>query len=257
MIKYSDVLSLNDLMSLFNREILVYAVKNYHRYDNLEAICDYFLNQKTSSYEYEKNIVSHIGNSSYEIDNDPESSERYYNHVEENYRIMQQVFSPAMTPIDYIHQHFNQIWQPGFRIENFHHKKMFAGLVRVIHQGSAIHAHQDLVAWSNPKAVGIEDIKCQFGMNYFLKVPKEGGRLFLWNKHINQEEFYQRARGNFCIPISELPPPDISIKPEVGMLILLNSQHLHAIEASVDASRIASSCFIAYRGEDKPLTYWT
>lgn len=257
MIKSTDTLTYEALKSLFNNEIMALLVNDYLHYPHINELCKTIKQQDTSSYAYEHNIVSHIGNSSYEIDNDKERSEYYYKNVDKNYAIQKEIFAPFPIPLEYIQKDINKIWEPGLELENLHGKKMFAGMIRIIHKGSAIHAHQDLVGWSNPDAIGIEDIMGQYGLNYFLQTPEEGGELLLWNKHLTQAEFYNKSKGNFCIPINELPKPDIKIKPRSGLLVILNARNLHAIETSIDNDRIAYSCFIAYRDFNKPLTYWT
>lgn len=257
MIEYTNKLDFETLNALFNKEILVLVVENYKLYKNISKIRDSINEQHLSSYEFENNIVNHLGTSSYEIDERIESAELYYNNVHNNYQIMDKIFFPYKTPIQYFQDDVATIWKPGLKLANFHGKKMFAGLIRIIHKGSAIHAHQDLVSWSNQKAKDIEDIKWQFGVNLFLQVPEEGGHLLLWNQHLNFNDFYKKSMGDFCIPIDNLPNPDIKIKPKEGMLVLLNSHYLHAIEKSIDKNRIASSFFLAYRAHDKPLTYWT
>jgi hypothetical protein len=257
MIKYDDYLSLAGLQSLFNHEVLAYVVKNYYHYENISHLCNAFSSNLSSSYEYDENKVSHIGKSSYEIDNREEDMEAYYSQVDKHYQMMQQLFYPDQTPIEKVNEDLSHIWSPGINLEQLHDKKMFAGVIRVIHKGSAIHAHQDLVSWSNPKAKTIHDIQGQFGMNYFMQVPQNGGKLLMWNISYDKPTFDKKAEGLFCIPIHHLPPPDIMIKPEAGMLVFLNTHYLHAIEKSIDSDRIASSCFIAYRGKSKALTYWT
>lgn len=257
MIGFYKTLTLNGLRSLFNNEILILVVTHQKSYRQIDRICSVIKEKFSSSYEYAGNVVSHIGTSSYEIDHSKERLSSYYDNVKKNNLMMSEIFSPDQTPMSWLEDDINHIWDPGIKLESLHGKEMFAGIIRIIHQGSAIHAHQDLVGWSNPKAKNAQDIQGQFGVNYFLQVPKEGGRLLLWNMHLDKKEFHAQSEGDFCIPISKLPPPDFIVKPENGMLILLNSTKLHAIETSIDGDRIASSCFIAYRGEDQPLTYWT
>lgn len=257
MVEYLDKLTRESLLALFNNEILVLAVYNYINYDNLLDVCQKVQGQSSSSYAYEDNVVSHIGTSSYEIDNDSTRLDNYYKSVEENNLKMKNLFSPALPPVDFFQQDLARIWFPGMKLENLHGEKMFAGIIRTIYRGSAIHAHQDLVSWSNPHAKGTADIIGQFGMNYFLQAPDQGGELLIWNKHLSREEFYEKSKGDFCIHVSQLPPPDLKVKPKVGMLTLLNAHNLHAVEPSLDNDRIAASCFVAYRGENKPLSYWT
>ena len=54
-----------------------------------------------------------------------------------------------------------------------------------------------------------------------------------------------------------LPPPDAVVAPRVGDLILFNSNRIHAVRACRGGPRVTVSCFIGYRGEGRPLGYWS
>lgn len=254
----TDELNLDLIKKLINRDILVACIHNYKHYPNLDIINNILEDTKEdSSYTFQNNVVSHIGLSSYEIDMDKERFKKYYNGVSENDALIDSLFSPEINPVKQFIKDLNKIWPQGACLDRFHKKDMFAGIIRTIHKGSMIHAHQDLVSWSNPNADNIDSVTHQFGLNYFLKVPNEGGHLLVWDKSLEKTEFDRQAKGGFCIPIEELPPPDIKVKPRVGMLTLLNTHCLHAIERNYDADRIAMSCFLSYRTDDEPLKLWS
>lgn len=258
MIEYANKITSDNLIALFNNEIKVLSIKDYYEYSNGDEICERINNCAKISYTYEENVVSHIGNSSYEIDLNENAFEAYYRNVEKNYTTLDGIFRPKLPPHIYFNNDLKSIWAPGVTLEEMHEKKkMFAGILRIIHKGSAIHAHHDLIISSNPKALNGHEVLAQVGMNYFLQTPKEGGELLVWDQQLGADEFIKKARGDFCIPIEEMPLPDLKLKPEKGMLELVNTSNLHAINTSVDLDRIAFSYFIAYRGRYKPLTFWS
>lgn len=257
MIEYTESVNYNSLMRLFNQEVLVLCVKDFIHYPKMDVILQQAYSSIAGSYFYEHNKVSHIGNSSYDIDNYPDKFGQYYAAVEKNFLLMQSLFSPSPTPLDYFKKATNQAWSHGVEVASIHQKKMFAGIIRIIHQGSAIHAHQDRLKTSNPNAQGLDIIQGQFGMNYYMRVPKQGGALYLWDKILSEEEFNKQSEGDFCIPIHKLPPADVVLQPEEGMLSLINANRLHAISTSVTSDRVGLSCFLAYRGQDKPLSIWS
>lgn len=257
MIRYDKTLTLAGLNQLFNNEILILCISHYLQLDNLSDILLKIENEEKSSYHYQTNKVSHIGQSSYEIDTDPSRYQHYYANVNKNMNRLHELFAPSPSPIEMLNHDFMRLWRPGLKIDSFHQKKMFAGVIRIIHQGSAIHAHQDHIKWSNPKADNTDDMMGQYGINYFLKTPKESGALMMWNKEYAKEDFFSLSKQDFCIPIENLPKPDCLLKPEVGMLTILNARKLHAIDYCRDSERIALSCFLAYRGQNKPLSIWS
>lgn len=254
---YDNLLSLDSVNAILRNEISVLCIRNYFNYSNIPEILMRIKNISTSSYSHENNLVNHIGQSSYEIDGDIEKFESYYKGVNENITQLNKLFSPYPTPVRLFLDDLNRLWAEGIVVDKLHEKKMFAGIIRTIRKNSEVHAHQDLVKWSNSKAINISDVEGQFGLNYFLQVPSVGGHLMVWNQELEYEEFNKRSKGFFCIPLEEMPPPDWVVKPEVGMLILLNSRNLHAIEKSISCDRIALSFFVAYRGKNKPITIWS
>lgn len=257
LVGYSDKIEPEALQALFNEEILVLCVNNFINYPNENDIYARIYQSQKGSYEYQSNVVSHIGQSSYEIDDDTERYQTYYQNVVKNAKNLMQIFSPNKTPVEFFLEKIEQIWPAGIQIDKIHSQEMFAGIIRIIHQGSTIHAHQDLIEWSNKKAVNKCDMVRQFGVNYFIRVPEVGGELCMWNKELSYEEFHQASEGIFCIPINKMPTPDIVVKPAKCMLTFLNSKKLHAIQASQSCDRIALSFFLGYKGNANALSIWS
>ncbi len=90
-----------------------------------------------------------------------------------------------------------------------------------------------------------------------MQVPNKGGELELWDFGIKtKKEYLKLAEGSYGIKKSKLPKPKLIIKPKIGEIILFNPQNLHCIAKSSN-KRITASCFIGYRGNKYPLTYWS
>lgn len=253
----NSFLDKDTLMSLFSGDILFLSVESFKHYPDFDSIIKRVAGYEMSSYSYDGSTVSHLGVSSYEIDENPSQLEKYYDTAEENIQRLREVFWPELDPILLFKNMLVSIWEPGVNYIDLHGKKTFAGIIRSIHKGSRIHAHQDLLAWSNPFAKNAHDLQGQFGMNFFIQVPKRGGHLMMWKESLGKEEFYEASKGDFCIHLDNMRKPDIYFQPKQGMLTLLNSRYLHAIEAPEDQDRIAVSCFLGYLGKDKPLLIWS
>jgi hypothetical protein len=134
---------------------------------------------------------------------------------------------------------------------------MFVGLSRVIEPGVDFLAHHDIVAKDVPDVFSARSLRSQLSANIYLQMPSKGGELWLWDKEIDASVFDDMRGLNYGIDHHILGDPDITIKPEVGYLMVFNSRKMHAVTASDDAARITLSCFIGYRGDHQPLTYWS
>lgn len=88
-------------------------------------------------------------------------------------------------------------------------------------------------------------------------MPNTGGDLLLWHKKLSPTEFDSMRSDSYGICPDMLGTPDIVVKPKVGQLIIFNSRKMHSVCPGVDTSRISISCFIGYRGQHQPLTYWS
>jgi hypothetical protein len=79
----------------------------------------------------------------------------------------------------------------------------------------------------------------------------------MWHKNMSLSEFDEKRNGDYGININSLPPPDVVLKPNVGDLLIFDAHKIHAVASPKDQSRLALSFFIAYRGANEPLTYWS
>jgi hypothetical protein len=257
LVSLNKALTKSALLSLFSGKTLAITVDSFKSYQNFNEINQEILQCKTSSYTYDGSVVSHVGVSSYGIDDDPKQFEKYYQNVDTSIAQLQSIFKPSLDPIKIFKAALESIWDHGVAYINLHDKKTFSGIIRIIHGGSMIHAHQDFLSWSNPGAKNTDLIIAQCGMNYFTQVPNEGGCLIMWKKSLSREEFFKASKGDFCIHLDNMPNPDISIKPKQGMLALINANYLHAIQMPIDKDRIAVSCFVGYQGDKQPLLLWS
>ncbi len=208
-------------------------------------------------YSYAEGSVGRIGFSFSEA-NSNEDREKYYEQATVSMRIIRETCGDIESPMDRVRIALQDAWKYGANLEMLDEgRKMFAGLCRVIEANKEIHPHQDMVWWYDGFSKKSQEILNQLAMNVYIKVPEEGGELEMWNWGFENQELYEKnAEGSYGIKKSKLPPPDLTIKPNVGDLILFNPGNLHCIRTG-SGQRFTVSSFIGYRGEDKPLSYWS
>ena len=88
-------------------------------------------------------------------------------------------------------------------------------------------------------------------------MPDEGGELEIWEQEMSPVQFDALRGDSYGIPPETLGQPSLRLKPDCGELILFNSRKMHAVAPSAERSRLSLSCFVGYRGNHLPLTFWS
>jgi predicted 2-oxoglutarate/Fe(II)-dependent dioxygenase YbiX len=150
-------------------------------------------------------------------------------------------------------------WPAGADFESLHPgKKMFVGMPRVFEKQGGALPHVDRLAWDVPDIAAAQSLRAQIAANVHLRTADKGGEVELWAFRPDQEEYEElRLHGTYGLERAKLPPPDAVVAPHLGDLILFNSNRIHAVRPCTGGPRVTVSCFIGYRGESLPLTYWS
>lgn len=201
--------------------------------------------------------VRRIGMAFYETEGKPELIEKYFSLARENSEQMRRACSPAVSPIDALRCTLDEIWESGANLQTFNGRKMFVGLSRMVEPGTTFLAHHDIFEQDAKGAPEATSVLAQFGANVYAQVPETGGELLMWDMNMSSEEFDRKRQGEYGLRVETLPPPDIAIKPSTGDLFIFDSRKMHAVAPPIELPRLALSCFIAYRGDHMPLTYWS
>lgn len=201
--------------------------------------------------------VRRIGMAFYETELKPELLEQYFRIAKENQDAFRNACEPIGSPLDTLRCLLDEIWPPGANLQTLFGRKMFVGLSRMVEPNTSFLAHHDIFADDAPGMIEATSLEAQFAANIYFQVPDVGGELLIWHRPMSSAEFDQRRKGRYGIPIEELPPPDITVKPQQGDLLIFDSRKIHAVASPKNSSRMAVSFFIGYRGDNLPLTYWS
>jgi hypothetical protein len=115
--------------------------------------------------------------------------------------------------------------------------------------------HQDILHWYINSNIA-KSLDGQAGWNIYLDIPSKGGELLIYDNKLNEKDYNSLANGNYGIPWEVAGEPLLRIVPDIGELILIDSQRLHAIKAcSGQGYRVTLSGFLGY-SENKSLICW-
>lgn len=201
--------------------------------------------------------VRRIGMAYYETEHQPPLIEEYFRVAAPMQEQMRKACEPVGSPLDTLRCRLDELWPAGAQLQTLFGRKMFVGLSRMVEPGTTFLAHHDIFSDDAPGMPESESLKAQFGANIYVQMPERGGELLMWHRNLGKQEFDERRRGEYGIEIGELPPPDLVLKPGTGDLLIFDARKVHAVASPQDDSRLAFSCFIGYRGDDQPLTFWS
>lgn len=201
--------------------------------------------------------VRRIGMAFYETEGSAKLIDTYFASARQHIGEFRRACVPYCSPIDTLRCALDEVWPPGAQLQSLDKRKMFIGLSRMVPPGTTFLAHHDIFAEDAPGRVEATSLKAQFGANVYLQMPDTGGALLMWNREIPPLQF-NRMRGlDYGVPIELLGDPDLTVLPHPGDLLIFNSRKMHAVSPGTGQSRLTVSCFVGYRGETEPLTFWS
>lgn len=255
----SKNLNQKDIQSLFNGKILAICIPQFCDPELAKEIAKKMLNSNKITYynAIGAGDVGKFGLAYCETTGNFLVYQQYYAESIFNIQQLRNMSHPNLFPMDKLRLTTEEMWPKGATLENLDNKTMNVALARILNQGARIEPHQDLLEIDAPNNPRAKEIKTQLAANIYLSID-EGGELELWDRHLSSKEYDElRFEDNYYVERRFLGAPDLVIQPQVGDLILFRSNYLHAVSPVKKGVRVTTSCFIGYRGDDKPLSYWS
>lgn len=251
-----EALSLDAMHALLNREAIAVRVK---RFIDATACRQISLGLQRAGYDDYVNAptVGRIGMSFFETTGSAELREHYFRTAIPNIQLLRDACAPYQCPIDIFRCALDELWPHGAQLQTLGGRKMFAGLSRNMRPGTPLLAHHDIFARLAPESHEATSLVGQFAANVYADVPDQGGELLIWRDEISDDEFLRRRGDMYGMALEPLGTPDIVIRPATGDLILFNARKLHAVAPGTGSDRLTLSCFVGFRGDGRPLTFWS
>lgn len=244
------------LHDLCTGKIQALQVKNYYPKEIAGQISERLLAAGNGHYINAPSI-GRIGMAYFEASGKAALLNKYYNDAIRNINSIRDAFHPYYSPLDKFRLELQEQWLPGCNIESIDNKKMFVGLCRIVDENIDFLPHQDIFSRDAAGSNIASSLVSQIAVNIYLQMAPKGGELEMWDLLMPTEEYDRLRNGSYGIPRGAIGPAHLTIKPEVGDLILFNANKFHAVRSSIGGKRISISCFMGFRGVNKPLTVWS
>lgn len=255
----ADHLREEHIIGLAEERYLLVCVPGYYRRHLCERAARRIKSHPRFGYYGNAPDIGRAGIAFFEtVDADYALKERYYSEAQQTIADLREVFFPYQSPMDHLRLEVQELWPNDAPLMNLDGRPMFVGLPRVFKDGGEAEPHQDILRRDAPNCARAHELITQVGGNIYLETSGSGGELEVWNEIFTDAE-YEAARipGSYGLDRSRIPAPAVTVRPEVGDLILFNANHIHAVRSANDGARVTISCFIGYRGRHQPLCFWS
>lgn len=250
----SDRLSPEHLLALNDRSIMAVRIKDFYTEERCKAFTETILCDGSIAGYNTAPSIKRSGISLYDTSDNPDMLEEYfaqgYKMMAEERRLI------GLSPMGKLRLELLEFPQ-GFRFETLDKRLLWMGSTRVFPNGSLADPHIDSKKIDTPDCSEAQAIECQIAVNNYVQLPQFGGELEIYDFEPTLAELADLATDSYGLNRAKLPAaPALVIEPELGELILFRSTNVHAVRASA-GTRVAQSCFLAYRGKDAAITGWS
>lgn len=195
--------------------------------------------------------------------------ERYFSEREE-FVERQRELSGGQWPVDRLQEQVNKAWPAGASLRQWLGQKMRPAIMRVMHPkpaGKPTAPDHGLGFIHVDDSIMLKPSHGIFSANIYLKLPEQGGNLFIWGVNLGQAKTPRDklriavlgAMGAYVfdpewqMKFRKILPDPYVISPKVGDLVMIHSGRPHSVEPIYDGVRVTNQLFCHAEGAG-PLT---
>lgn len=246
------------LTGLFDRRHVAVRVPNFYGSEEAGKLAEQLykdIDAAVAAGIYESNIDSF-----WSVANDVSRRDRYLGAARPLQTRMRELSAPHASPVDMLRIALDDAWPAGASLLRLDGRMTPFGATRLWRTDSEALPHQDILRREKSNDTAEVRLISQLGVNIYLDVAEAGGHLQMWSKIVCDDEYLQLGdsyRGSYGYPRELLGEAALEIVPEVGDLVLINTEYVHAISRVTAGRRITVSGFVGQTGRDQPLCCWS
>lgn len=253
-----DDIRLADLRDIIDGKVLAVRVPGWYTSRQCQQLTRRLLRHPGfSRYSIAPDVgVQRVGYSYFETRGNAERLDHYFDQSVPTIAEIRRVCAPLLIPIDRLRLELDEHWPGGAGLAMLGGRKMFVGTSRLFEDGHSLPPHQDILARETDDEVATR-LLAQMTVNVYLRTPRSGGELEIWDLIPNEEQVAELYTGDYdFLDTTKLPPSAALIRPGVGELVLMLSNRIHAVRPSSGGPRVSMSCFVGSTGEAERLVLW-
>lgn len=256
-IKQTDKIVYSDLTLLLNGKIDAIRIENYYANSLCDEIAEKFISSKLNGKYVNAPLIGRVGQAYFESQSDAISQRNYKANALSWIAELRESLLPILMPNDKLRLELDEAWPHGCSLATIEGNRAFSGLVRSFDEGSYAEPHNDVLRWDLPSESETK-ICNQLAGNIYLRVPKEGGELIMWDFWPTKEEYEElKNKDSYGLPEISLRGEKNIISPKKGELILFNPMRIHSVSKISKGTRVTSSTFIGYSNNESRLSMWS
>lgn len=241
---------------LLEHKIPGIIIKNFVNPNDCELLAERLKKLNFGSYDHLKDIPVHqLGVCQNQFANEPKSV--YFDQVSKAKHFTNSIFDGVCNnPIDSLLKILNDALDRNVGIfEEPEYGPYFAGAFRSFSGHGRLHADH---APSHVKTDwAITKISKQLTWNLYYCLPNTGGEVVIYDTVHTQDNDVHKVPGQYYFPYSVLENNShIKVRPDVGDLIIFNTQNFHEILGNEDGRRISQTSFMGI-DQDGSLKIWS
>lgn len=258
MLHTAERLSLDALMTLLRGGALAVRIPAYWAPSLCAELCDELLTRLHGDKESYRRIYLSDVPAFTETLRDPRMRMEYLRDSAVRLDHFREACMPLGSPTDRLRCELDELWPAGAGLLRIEGRPIYFGIMRVWDAQAEALPHFDVINALSEELKLVERFSDQLGVNLFLRGSSEGGEFEAWDLNLSAVRNYREGVvGTYGFPRSQLPAPDVKIKPSTGDLFLVKTTKLHAVRPTRRGERVTLSGFVGYQSTDHPLRLWS
>jgi 2OG-Fe(II) oxygenase superfamily len=249
-LRIADRPSAQDILDIAEGRIMAVLISNYCERIIAELAASRIIKDSAKKLrKYDEANIKYRNEPFFDSNNNPQKREKYFQTAFEKAGDFREIFHPYSSPVDKLRLELDEVWDYGANVLRLGGRLMSPAVIRVFRNGGDALPHQDDLGEDAPFELDAQKFNCQLTALTYIKMPKIGGEVKLWDRRFSQAEYNQRRFENsYGLDIKLLPEPDLIIKPSQGDLLIFNASKVHAVNPTLEGERITISSFIGFGG---------
>jgi hypothetical protein len=189
----------------------------------------------------------HIGDSFFETQFGAERLSAYFANALRDIRQSRELFGTSRNPMDLIRALLDEGSPQGANLLRVDGRVCPIGLARIMEADSEIMPHVDSACWDMPQNLGVQQIEVQISAVVILSKPETGGDTIIYPTRLSKMQYdaHRLPEPNaYAIDEAVLPARSVTLRSDVGDLILFEARYPHRVSQVQGAPRYTLSAFI-------------